>query len=196
MNLCAGVVMLKSSARRINTECLIGILMIDEKVKKWYAVYTKSRAEKKTASELVFNGIEVYLPLQKTIRRWSDRRKKVEIPLIRSYIFVKIAGKEYYEVLKTNGVVSIVKFSGKPVSIPEWQIQNLRILLGSGKSFKISIEDFHEGDLVSIKSGSLRGLKGIVINRRGRSKLIISLDALEFCFTISIHPALVEPVVV
>ena len=169
--------------------------MIDEKVNKWYAVYTKSRAEKKTAAELIYNGIEVYLPLQKTIRRWSDRRKKVEIPLIRSYIFVKIAGKEYYDVLKTNGVVSVVKFEGKPVSIPDWQIQNLRILLGSGKSFKISIEEFHEGDLVTIKSGVLRGLKGMIKNIRGRNKLVISLDALDFCFTVSIHPALVEPVI-
>ncbi len=166
--------------------------MIDTKEKKWYAVYTKSRAEKKTALEIGDSGIEVYLPLQKTIRRWSDRKKKVEVPLIRSYIFVKIAGKDYYKVLNTNGVVSFVKFSGKPASIPEWQIQNLKILLGSGKSFKISMEDFHEGDLVTIKTGVLNGIKGRIAKIRGRNKLVISLDALEFSLTISIHPALVE----
>lgn len=167
--------------------------MIDPKVKKWYAVYTKSRTEKTSASEIALAGVEVYLPLLKTIRRWSDRRKKVEVPLIRSYIFVKIAGKEYFEVLQTNGVVSFVKFSGKPVPIPDWQIQNLKILLSSGKSFKVSVSDFHEGDLVTVKNGVLSGIKGIIKKIRGRNKLIISVDALEFCYSVSIHPALVEP---
>ncbi|MBN2613516.1 MAG: UpxY family transcription antiterminator [Bacteroidales bacterium] len=168
--------------------------MAVEKVKKWYAVYTKSRAEKKTAAELELAGIEVYLPLQKTIRRWSDRRKKILIPLIRSYLFVKITEKDYYNVIQANGVVSIVKFSGKPAPIPEWQIQNLKILLGSGKSFKVSIKDFHEGDLVTIKTGVLCGLKGIVNKIRGRNKLFLTLDALELSISVTIHPSLVEPV--
>ncbi|MFO7658384.1 MAG: UpxY family transcription antiterminator [Bacteroidales bacterium] len=167
--------------------------MTKDKVKKWYAVYTKSRVEKKAASELEFTGIEVYLPLMKTIRRWSDRRKRILVPLIRSYLFVKITESDCYNVLQTNGVVSIVKFSGKPVPIPEWQIQNLKILLGSGKSFKVSVKDFHEGDLVTIKTGVLTGVKGIVTKIRGRNKLVISLDALDYSLTVSIHAALVEP---
>ena len=167
--------------------------MIDTKEKKWYAIYTRSRAEKKTAVEIGTSGIEVYLPLQKTIRRWSDRRKKIEVPLIRSYIFVKIVGKEYFKVLNMKGVVSFVKFSGEPAPIPEWQIQNLKILLNSGKSYKISTEDFHEGDLVTIRSGVLSGIKGRIARIRGRNKLVISLDALDFSLSISIHPSLVEP---
>src|SRR4030042_2560830 len=97
----------------------------------WYALYTHSRAEKKVAEELERQGIEHYLPLYKTLRQWSDRKKKVELPLIRSYLFVKIREKKSYPVLQTPGVMRIVSFSGRPVPIPDWQIENLRIVLGA-----------------------------------------------------------------
>jgi transcriptional antiterminator RfaH len=166
--------------------------MIDKKVKKWYAVYTRSRAEKKVAADLEENHIEVYLPLYKTIRQWSDRKKKVDLPLIRGYLFVHIKGKEYFEVLKIQGVVAFVKFLGKPTFIPAWQIQNLKILLGSGEQFEIAITAFSEGDFVQITAGVLKGLKGKIVNLRRKKKLLISLDALDYCFTVDIHPALVE----
>jgi len=165
--------------------------MIDKKVKKWYAVYTRSRAEKRVAAELEENNIEAYLPLYKTIRQWSDRKKKVDLPLIRGYLFVHIKGKEYFEVLKIQGVVAFVKFLGKPTSIPAWQIQNLRILLGSGEQFEIAVSGFSEGDFVQITAGVLKGLKGKIVNLRRKKKLLISLDALDYCFTVDIHPALV-----
>ncbi len=160
--------------------------------KSWYAVYTRSRAEKRVAAELEESKIETYLPLYKTIRQWSDRRKKVNLPLIRGYLFVHIKGREYFEVLKNEGVVSFVKFLGKPTSIPEWQIQNLKILLGSGEQFEIEMTDFSEGDFVQITAGVLKGLKGKIVNLRRKKKLLISLDALDYCFTVDIHPALVE----
>ena len=165
--------------------------MIDKKVKKWYAVYTRSRAEKKVASELEENLIEAYLPLYKTIRQWSDRKKKVDLPLIRGYLFVHIKGKEYFDVLKIQGVVAFVKFLGKPTSIPAWQIQNLRILLGSGEQFEVAVSGLNEGDLIEITAGVLKGLKGRIVNLRRKKKLLISLDALDYCFTVDIHPALV-----
>jgi transcription antitermination factor NusG len=166
--------------------------MIDKKVKRWYAVYTRSRAEKKVAAELAENSIEVYLPLYRTIRQWSDRKKKVDFPLIRGYLFVHIKGREYFEVLKIEGVVSFVKFLGKPTSIPAWQIQNLRILLGSGEQFELAVAGFNKGDFVEITAGVLKGLKGKIVNLRRKKKLLISLDALDYCFTVDIHPALVE----
>lgn len=168
--------------------------MIEHRTKKWYAVYTRSRAEKKAAAELEENGIEVFLPLYKTIRQWSDRRKKVQIPLIRSYLFVNISRKEYFKVLKAQGVVEYVKFLGKPPSIPAWQIQNLKILLGSGEPFEIVTDQFNEGDFVEISAGVLKGLKGKIVKIRRKKKLLISLDALEYSYTVDIHPALVEPV--
>src|SRR4030042_6761553 len=105
--------------------------MNKSKPSSWFAAYTRSRAEKAVARELEKQHINYYLPLYKTIRQWSDRKKKVEEPLIRSYIFVHITDKEYRKVLETSGVVNIVHFSGKPVSIPDWQIDNLKILMGA-----------------------------------------------------------------
>jgi len=166
--------------------------MIDKKVQKWYAIYVRSRAEKRVAAELEENGIDAYLPLYKTIRQWSDRKKKVQIPLIRGYLFVFIKGREYFEVLKSEGVVSFVKFQGKPTSIPDWQIQNLRILLGSGEDFEFDVSDFGEGDFVQITAGVLKGLKGQIVKVRRKKKLLISLDALDYSFTVNIHPAMVE----
>src|SRR4030042_2443590 len=168
--------------------------MIDKKIQKWYAVYVRSRAEKKGAAELEKQNIEAYLPLYKTIRQWSDRKKKVQIPLIRGYLFVHIKGREYFEVLKIQGVVSFVKFLGKPTAIPAWQIQNLKILLGSGEQFEVAVSDFGEGDFVHITAGVLRGLKGKIVKIRRKKKLLVSLDALDYSFTVNIHPALVERV--
>ena len=94
--------------------------------KGWYAIYTHSRAEKRVSDRLTEAGIETFLPLQKTLRQWSDRKKLVEKPLISSYVFVKVVPKEFFTVRKTDGVVKFIMLQGKPVVIPEIQITNLR----------------------------------------------------------------------
>ena len=168
--------------------------MLHADIPKWFAVYTRSRAEKKVARELEKKGIECYLPLYKTIRQWSDRRKKVEEPLIRSYTFVRIVNKEYLPVLQTDGVVNIVSFSGQPVPVPDWQIQNLKILLGAETEFNHEAEEFEKGQEVLIGGGPLRGLRGIVINKKGIHKLVISISALNYNITLDINPRFVQPV--
>lgn len=168
--------------------------MISKAKKQWYAVYTRARSEKRVAAELAEAGVEVYLPLLKTLRQWSDRKKKVEEPLIRSYIFVRIKGKTYYDVLNTQGVVKFVKFNEKPAPIPDWQIKNLKILLNSGESFDEEHNKFYPGDLVKINKGSLKGLKGIITEVKGKSKLVIKLDVININFTVNIHSVFVEPV--
>jgi len=160
----------------------------------WYAAYTRSRAEKKVARELQKQGIQYYLPLYKTIKQWSDRKKKVEEPLIRSYIFVRIVEKEYLPVLITPGVVTIVHFSGKPVPIPDWQIDNLKIMLGAKVPVNSEIAALIKGREVRITRGSLEGLRGIIVHVKGRHKLVISVHALNYNMTIDIDPGFVEEV--
>ena len=160
----------------------------------WYAAYTHSRAEKKVARELEKQGIEHYLPLTKTIRQWSDRKKKVEEPLIRSYIFVHITEKEYMAVLQTAGVMTIVRFSGKPATIPDWQIENLKILLGTSLPITVENHDFVAGEEVRITRGTLEGLRGIIQQIRGEHKLVIRIDALQYLLTVNVDPAFVEAV--
>ncbi|HEX2396190.1 MAG TPA: UpxY family transcription antiterminator [Bacteroidales bacterium] len=158
----------------------------------WYAAYTHSRAEKKVASELTKLGIDHYLPLVLTLRQWSDRKKKVEIPLIRSYIFVHIRPKEHLPVLQIPGVVKIVHFCGVPVPIPDWQIRNLKILLGAAVPMSTNFRDYEKGEEVQIVQGTLKGLRGKILHVKGMHKLAISINALDYNLTIDIDPSFVE----
>jgi transcriptional antiterminator RfaH len=166
--------------------------MIDTKIPHWYAAYTRSRTEKKVARDLEEQHIEYYLPLYKTIRQWSDRKKKVEVPLINSYIFVRIVEKEYLKVLQTIGVVNIVCFSGKPVPIPDWQIENLKLMLGAEVPFTTEFRELEEGEEVVVRSGQLMGLKGTIMQVQGRHKLLIRISALSYNLILDIDPRFVE----
>jgi transcription antitermination factor NusG len=168
--------------------------MIKPTEKHWYAAYTHSRAEKKVARELKKQGIEHYLPLTKTLRQWSDRKKKVEEPLIRSYIFVHITVKEYMAVLQTAGVMTIVRFSGRPATIPDWEIENLKILLGTALPVTVESRELVEGEEVRITRGTLEGLRGTIQQVKGGHKLVISIHALNYYMTVDIDPAFVGKV--
>ncbi|MCW1734234.1 UpxY family transcription antiterminator [Anaerorudis cellulosivorans] len=97
-----------------------------DKALKWYALYTRSRFEKKAAERLTEQGIEAYVPLQRVMRQWSDRRKLVLEPAIRSYVFVRINHLHYYNVLNTPGIVRYVFFDGKPAVVRDEEIDTLK----------------------------------------------------------------------
>jgi len=166
--------------------------MLHKVTPQWFAVYTRSCAEKKVAGELEKQGIEYYLPLYRTIRQWSDRKKKIEEPLIKSYLFVRIVQKEYLSVLKIWGVVRIVHFSGQPVPIPEWQINNLKILLGADIMIENDARDFKKNEEVVIVRGSLEGLRGVITKVGARKKLVISITALNYNISVNIDSRFVE----
>lgn len=143
--------------------------------KAWFAVYTNSRAEKRVSDRIAEMGIETFLPLQKTLRQWSDRKKLIEKPLISSYVFVKIIPREYFTVRKIDGVVKFIMLQGKPVPIPEAQITNLRILCGSDAEVEISTNVYEKGDLVEVTVGSLTGLRGELIRVGRKHKVVIRI---------------------
>jgi transcriptional antiterminator RfaH len=118
----------------------------------WYAVYTKSRTEKVVSKMLHIEGIEHYLPLQKVLRQWSDRKKWVEEPLIRSYIFVRISdSKEYFRTIQTQGVVKFITFEGQAASIPDQQIENIKLLLASETELEVTSKCFEKGGKNRVK---------------------------------------------
>ncbi len=143
--------------------------------KRWYAVYTHSRAEKRVNDRLNENAIETFLPLQKTLRQWSDRKKLVEKPLISSYVFVKVTPREFFTVKTTDGVVKFIMIQGKPVVIPEVQITNLRILCGSDATVSVSSDVYTKGDMVEVIIGSLTGLRGELIRVGRKHKVVIRI---------------------
>lgn len=146
---------------------------------KWYAIYTKPRAEKLVYQRLLETKIETFLPLQKTIRVWSDRKKVIEKPLLSSYIFVKTKTKFFSIVYKTNGVVKFVSFEGQPVSIPQKQIDNLKLIINSDAEVEVTSEKFLPGDNVEVINGSLIGLTGELIRIGSQNRVIVRIDRLD-----------------
>jgi len=160
---------------------------IRNKEYKWYAIYTKSRTEKKVACLLQREQIEFYLPLKKTLRQWSDRKKWVEEPLIRSYVFVKISEKEYYRVLNTPGVMKYVTFDGKAAPIAEWQIIALHKVVEGIDDYELSSEVFKKGNKVRITTGPMTGILGEIIEIRGNKKFIIRIEPIGYSILLNLH---------
>ena len=147
--------------------------------KKWYAVYTRPRSEKLVYSRLLKEGVEAYLPLQKTLRVWTDRKKMVEKPLLSSYVFVKTTKKGFPVIFRTEGIVKFVTFESIPVSIPQRQIDVLRLLIDSEAEMEVTGEKFEKGDSVEVIAGALTGLTGELINVNGSKRVIVRIDKLD-----------------
>ena len=126
--------------------------MAEKTITRWYAVYVKSKCEKKTFKLLEDKRIEVYLPLLNRLKQWSDRKKMVAEPLFKSYIFVRSDLKNYYDILNTPGVVRFIGFEGKPVPVPDNQIVAVRQYVGEydDSSCVDVLDDMQEGQLVEI----------------------------------------------
>ena len=161
---------------------------------KWYAVYTRPRFEKQVLQRLQEVGIEAYLPLIKTMRQWSDRKKMVEIPLFSSYVFVFISRIDYDRVLQAHGVVKYITFEGKAATIPADQINNLKIIVNSDEEIETTWERHKKGDRVIVAAGSLKGLVGELITDGDRKKVLVRIDSIDQNLTVEVHPSLIEKI--
>ncbi|WP_026751973.1 MULTISPECIES: UpxY family transcription antiterminator [Sediminibacterium] len=153
--------------------------MENKLTKKWYAIYTKPRWEKKIDSVLIRKGIESWCPLQKVERQWSDRKKIIEEPLFKSYVFVRIDDTERSKVLMTDGALNFVYYLGKPAVIKDEEVENIKLYLAE-KDAKITIisdEGFSSGDLVKVNYGVFMDQEGTVV-RGGRKKVYVQLQGL------------------
>ena len=162
--------------------------------KKWFAIYVKSRNEKKVFKQLDDMGIESFLPLITRLKQWSDRKKKVDEPLFRSYIFVNISLKDYYTVLNVPGVVKFITFERQPVPVPENQIIAIKEYINDNDLHDVNYEDFKEGELVRIKSGQMKDLVGRFIKINGKHRIIIDIEAVGQSLPINIARSNVEAV--
>jgi transcriptional antiterminator RfaH len=141
----------------------------------WYALYTKSRAEKKVESFLKEQGVDAYVPVQKVLRCWSDRKKIIEVPLVRSYVFVHLSQYNKNKVNYIPGMARIVSFDGQAIPVTKEEIRWLRLLEGSNSE---SVEPkifFKKGEQVEIIAGALKGLQGELVEFRGKKKVIITI---------------------
>ncbi|HEY8931455.1 MAG TPA: UpxY family transcription antiterminator [Mucilaginibacter sp.] len=160
--------------------------------KRWYPVYTKPRAEKKAYEALSDKGIEAYLPLQRQLKKWSDRKKWVEEPFLKSYLFVYIGTHEQTEVLMTKGIARFLYFSGRVAAMPDRQIADLRLLLASPYELEITEENLQPGEKIRIKAGTLKGLTGEIISYRSQKQLIVRLEDLGYSIVVHAAPEIIE----
>jgi transcription elongation factor/antiterminator RfaH len=158
---------------------------------QWYALYLRSRYEKKVYKELEKKNVKAFLPLVEEVHVWSDRKKKVMEPLFRGYVFVKTDLRDKEIILITKGVVRFVGINGKPSRIPESQIDWLRRIIG--ESIKVQREQYlRVGERVRIISGPLLGVEGIVSRTHGISRVVVSIAAIEQSVSVQVPAELLE----
>ncbi len=147
--------------------------------KSWFAIYVKSRTEKKVSAELEKLGIDHYLPLIKILKQWSDRKKWVVEPLFRSYIFVHIEPAQYYDVLKAFNVVRYITFERKAVVVPPQQIEAIKFYLEDEEPEEIMNESWEKGQQVEVISGNMTGLAGELVEVKKKHKVRIKIEAIN-----------------
>ncbi len=154
--------------------------MEEIKSKKWFALYTKPRWEKKIDSNLIRKGIDSWCPLQKKERQWSDRKKIIEDPLFKSYVFVRIDENEKVKTLQTEGVLNFVYHMGKPAVIRNEEIDLIKSYLmeKDARIFVQSSKDFQTNDKVVVRHGIFMDNTGTVL-RGGSKKIYVQLESLE-----------------
>ncbi|MNK49724.1 Transcription antitermination protein RfaH [compost metagenome] len=139
-------------------------------------------------------AILAYLPLKKTVKQWSDRRKIVEEPLIKSYLFAYISAKEYAEVLMTNGIARFIYFSGQIASIPDQQINDLKLLLATDADLEVIDYDIKPGERVLIKAGPFKGIIAELVSVQNKQRIVLRLQNMGFSININTSIAFVEPI--
>jgi transcription antitermination factor NusG len=147
----------------------------------WYAVYTKSRTEKKVSMRLQEAGIEAYCPVNKREKQWSDRKKITEEPLFRSYVFVNIDLDQQGSIVRrTLGVVNFVYWLNKPAVIQDDEILAIQQFLSEHAAVEVFGNTLQVGDFITIDAGALKGQKAEVVGVKNRHEVRLRIDSLGF----------------
>jgi transcription antitermination factor NusG len=161
----------------------------------WYAVYVRSRYEKKVHHYLLEKGLTSYVPLIETVRQWSDRKKKVVEPLIRGYVFVRINyHKEHIHVFDTDGVVKFIGIGKTPSVISDRDIDWLKRLTHEPDAIGETVHYIPVGKKVRVLAGPFKDMEG-VIRKEGREEhLVVYFESIMQGVEVSIAPELLAPI--
>lgn len=158
----------------------------------WLVFYTKSRQEKKVRDILQRRGFEVFLPMQKVLRQWSDRKKKVEVPLFHSYIFVSVPEYQIDAVLQIPGVAWVIRHNGKPAELHPKEYETIVRFIETGLVIEtLSSDSIEKGEEVVVMDGPLKGQRGFV-SSKGRQKFVVILEAIGQAIRVEIAPFLLK----
>jgi transcription antitermination factor NusG len=159
--------------------------------RKWYALYTCARHEKQVARQIEQRHIPCFLPVYRSVRRWKDRRKEVELALFPSYVFVHIALKDRLQVLQMASAVRFVSFNGHPVPLPEADMEAL--MNGLRRGVRAEPHPYlTAGRRVRVRSGPLTGAEGILVRRKDRFRVVLSLDLIMRAVAVEVDEVDIE----
>jgi transcription antitermination factor NusG len=155
-------------------------------------VYTKHLSEKKVAERLATLGVVHYLPVYTTLRQWSDRKKKIEKPLINSVVFVQTNERGLNDLYSVQGIQGVLKYLGRPAVVQAHEILNLRILLQEVHVEDIEQVDIQAGDLVEVIRGPFKGMQACAIQLQNSMRLIIEIKNMGVGFSVNVPKTYVK----
>jgi transcription antitermination factor NusG len=157
----------------------------------WYALYTCPRHEKRVAEQIERRSFPCFLPLYRSVRRWKDRRKELDLALFPGYVFVRMALANRLRVLQLPGVVRLVSFHGQPAPLPAEEIEALQDRLSRG--LKIEPHPYlRAGRRVQVRSGPMQGLEGIIVRTKDRCRVVLSIDLIMRSVAVEVDEADLE----
>ena len=157
-------------------------------------IYVRSRHEKSVYSALLDKGIDASLPMMTVVRKWSDRKKKMQIPLFRGYVFVKIdVNIDNLNVLQTAGVVKFIGIRNKPSRIPDEQIHWMHMLVAESAIVRAE-KEIPTGQRVRVMMGPFKGVRGVVKRVGSRSRLVVLIESIMQAISIDIKPEHLEKI--
>jgi len=159
----------------------------------WFAIYTRHQHEKTIAQVLTAKGLQVFLPLYNSTRRWKDRSVQLSLPLFPCYLFLRGMVERRLQVVTTPGIVSILSVNGEPAVIPESEIEAVRKAIELGN--RVEPHPFlRTGDRVRVIAGPLQGVEGILIRKKNLYRLVLSVELLERSAAVEVDVSSVERV--
>tara|TARA_R100000951_G_scaffold94991_1_gene83935 strand:- start:90 stop:641 length:552 start_codon:yes stop_codon:yes gene_type:complete len=160
------------------------------KSKRWYVILTKHNCEKKLQKTLEANGYNSYVPVYTTVRQWSDRKKKVIVPLINSVVFVQVPEILLNDLYNFSHVKGILKEQGTPAIVRDYEIENLKIIVKEWNGEAVSAcsenEHYEKGDKVEILRGPFAGIFGELVELNGKHRIVVRLKSMNVEFVINV----------
>lgn len=159
----------------------------------WFAAYTSPRHEKQVALQMERRQVRNFLPLYRSVRRWKDRRKVLDLPLFPGYIFACIAAADRLRVLEIPGVVELVSFQGRPAALPEAEIEALqRALTASGR---VEPHPFLSvGRRVRVQGGPMAGAEGILVRKKDKLRVVLSIELIQRSIAVEVDEFDIRPI--
>lgn len=159
---------------------------------RWYALYTHPRHERVVQQQLRQRDIDCFLPFYNSVRRWKDRRKELQMPLFPGYLFVHVALKQRFQILPLPGVVGFVSFGSRPAELAESEISMLRNGLDYSRAQPHPY--LRVGRRVRVHSGPVAGLEGILIRRKDKLRVVVSVHLIQRSIAVEIDEDSIQPI--